>query len=134
ARSALESARERELAWLEHECHHVLGTVAREGGDLEAALGEYEAAVASVERVQRRLATELRANFLEDKLQIYHDAIACAVGVGDHELAFDYLERAKSRALVDYLTSSSEVRLRVHGEASRDLVDELARLREEHAW
>ena len=55
---------------------------------------------------ERRLATELRTNFLADKLQVYHDAIDCALRLGRVDLAFGYLERAKSRALVDYLTGT----------------------------
>jgi CHAT domain-containing protein len=108
--------------------------VARARGDLAAARDEYEAAILSIEQTQSRLATELRSAFLEDKLQIYEDAIDCCLRLGDPGGAFAYLERAKSRALVDYLASNPEVGLRAPAGEDRELVDELARLRAEHNW
>jgi tetratricopeptide (TPR) repeat protein len=134
ARSALAIAEESAAPWLIHEGRDVLGGVARAKGDLSGALAEYEAAIASIERVQSRLATELRTHFLEDKLQVYHRAIDCCLRLGKPEQAFAYLERAKSRALVDYLARTREVRPRSWDAASRELAEELARLREEHAW
>jgi CHAT domain-containing protein len=134
ARAALELTEERGLLPLTHQAHHVLGRVADNVGDSAAALTEYEAAVADLERVQSGLATELRVDFLGDKLALFHDAIAAAVRAGEHERAFAYLERAKSRALVDYLTSSAEVRVRGDDPAEQALLDELAERREEHHW
>src|SRR5207249_2338874 len=127
--SALAAARSQDAIWLEHEGHHVLAGVARARGDLRRALEECDAAIGAVERVQSRLATELRTNFLADKLAIYDDAIDAALRLGEPHRAFNYLERAKSRALVDYLAGNPAVRLRARAGASQELVDELARLR-----
>jgi tetratricopeptide (TPR) repeat protein len=134
ARSALETAHERDALWLVPEAHHVLGGVAIAAGQPRRALKEYEAAVAGIERLQSRLAAELGANFLEDKLQVYQDAIGCCLRLGEPSLAFGYLERAKSRALVDYLTRNPDVRPKGRQSADLELVEELARLREEHHW
>lgn len=134
ARLALATARERDVEWLAHESHHVLATAAATRGDDVTALAEHERAIVSIERVQSRQASELRTNFLADKLSVYHDAIDCALRSGDRERAFDYLERAKSRALVDYLASNPAVRLRARQPANQPLFDKLARLREEHNW
>jgi CHAT domain-containing protein len=134
ARSALALAQNHDVLWLAHECHHVLATVARAGNDAGRALDEYRAAVESVERTQSRLSTELRVNFLEDKLHVYQDAIDHCLDLGKAELAFEYLERAKSRALLDYLAGNPGVRIGGHDPASRELANELARLREEHNW
>jgi CHAT domain-containing protein len=134
ARSALALARGYGVLWLAHECHHVLATVARIGGDTGQALGEYRAAIESVERAQSRLSTELRISFLDDKLHVYQDAIDHCLDLGQADLAFGYLERAKSRALLDYLAGNPGVRIGGHGPANRELSDELARLREEHNW
>jgi CHAT domain-containing protein len=134
AHSALATSREREVSWLVHESHHVLAGVARAHGDLPTALTECGRAIGSIEQTQSQLANQLRSNFLEDKLQVYGDAIDCALGLGDVGAAFAYLERAKSRALVDYLRANLEVRIRARDAVDRDLADELARLREEHNW
>jgi len=132
AGAALAVAREREILWLTHEGHHLRGQVARARGDLTTALTEYGAAVASVERLQSNLTTDLRINFLEDKLPIFRETIDLCLRLGEPHRAFCYLERAKSRALVDYLVGNPSVRLRSPDAASQELLDELAGLREEH--
>jgi CHAT domain-containing protein len=50
------------------------------------------------------------------------------------ERGFGYLERAKSRALVDYLASRPDVRVRASTAGEQALIDELTQLREEHTW
>jgi CHAT domain-containing protein len=103
-------------------------------GQAGVALAECERAVASIEQVQSRLAPELRSHFLDDKVQVFREAVDTALIAAGPQRALDYLERAKSRALVDYLAINSEVAFRTRNEAGRDLVDELARLRDEHHW
>jgi CHAT domain-containing protein len=134
AQSARATAHERGALWLTHEAHHVLAGAARARGDFRAALDEYDAAIASIDQAQSGLAIELRGNFLEDKLAVYHEAIECSLQLDRPEAAFAYLERAKSRALVDYLAGHVEIRVRTHQPANQVLLDELARLREEHNW
>lgn len=130
--AALAVAREREVLPLVHEGHYLRGQIARHRGDFQWALTEYQAAVAGVERLQSALVTDLRINFLEDKLPIFRETIDLCLQLGDLHRAFSYLERAKSRALVDYLVANPEVRLRSPDSASQELLDALARLREEH--
>jgi CHAT domain-containing protein len=134
ARDALATAWRREVPWLDHECHFVLARAAQDRGDLAVAREEYEEAVASIERLQSKLTTELRADFLGDKLQVYGAAIELGLELGDPGAALDYLERMKSRALVDYLVANPSVRTRAADARSQPLLDELARLRAEHAW
>jgi CHAT domain-containing protein/tetratricopeptide (TPR) repeat protein len=134
SKSALAVSRDRDVPWLAHECEHILGGVAESRGNLHEALHRYGDAVASIERLQSSLAIELRSNFLADKLRPYEDAIAASLRLSQPHLAFAYLERAKSRALVDYLASNLEVQLRARQGASQDMMDTLARLREEHAF
>lgn len=134
ARSALSTTRKQHVAWLAYESHYVLAQTARQGGQLDRALGQYRAAVSAIEHVQSWLPTELPTNFLADKLHVYHEAIECALARDQSNVAFDYLERSKSRALVDYLARNPEVRLRARSASSQGLVDELVHLREEHNW
>ncbi len=132
ARSALQVSDRLDVVWLAHEAHHVLGKVAEVRADLPAALHAFDSAVESIERVQSTLAIELRTNFLDDKLAVYEDAIATSLRLSRPDLAFAYLERAKSRALVDYLASNLEIQINAREGTSPELLDALARLREEH--
>src|SRR5262249_31081462 len=63
---------------------------------------------------------------------VFDDAIGCALRLGEPARAFAYLERAKSRALVDYLTAHPDVRLRIRNASNPELLAELSRLREAH--
>lgn len=134
AQSVLVTARARDLHWLAPECHHILAGVARTRGEMRRALAACRTAIDGIEHVQSRLAVELRGNFLADKLHVYQDAIDCCLRLADPQSAFVFLERAKSRALVDYLTSHPDVRIRARSAANQELADELARLRGEHDW
>lgn len=132
AHAALAVGRERDVPWLAHECHHILGDVAAARGDQPGALAAYGAAVVSVERLQSSLAVEMRTHFLADKVQAYEKSIAASLRLARPAEAFAYLERMKSRALVDYLAGNLEVRPRVDEGTSGELLGTLTRLREEH--
>jgi CHAT domain-containing protein len=133
-RASLEAIHERDLVWLAHEANHLLAVLACEEGDYERALAACQAAIESIDRVQGRLAVELRGYFLEDKLQVYHDAIKCSLRLGRPDLAFGYLESGKSRALVDYLVSNPGIQAATDDPDDRTLAEELSRLRAEHGW
>jgi len=134
AEAALTHAADREVLPLTQQAHHALALAAEAGGDPQTALAEYESAVHDLERVQNRLATQLRLEFLGDKLQVFHDAIDAALRHDETHRALGYLERAKSRALVDYLTSNADVHVRARDPGEQALIDELASLRDEHHW
>jgi len=133
ARETLARAAEHGIGWLTHQAHHLSGQAAEAGGDLVGALAEYGHAIADIERMQRTLALELRSDFLRDKQQVYDDAILASLRLAQPDLAFAYLERAKSRALVDYLANNLDVQLRARV-ADRGLLAQLTHLREEHNW
>jgi CHAT domain-containing protein len=134
AASGLAVSQDLQLPWLAYGCHHILARAAESEEKLKEALDQYEQAIGAIERVQSGLLTEFRSNFLADKIHVYGDAIDCCLRQGRVDLALDFLERAKSRALVDYLAQNLDVRVKAKTDASRELADELARLREEHNW
>ena len=135
AAEALRTSAELNAAPLAHEAHYQLAHLAQAQGQRARAFDEYEAAMRDLEQVQRSLTTALRTEFLAgDKLRVYKDAIVHSVLEGEVERAFGYLERAKSRSLVDYLLSMPEVRVNARTDAEQRLIDELARLRQEHHW
>jgi CHAT domain-containing protein/tetratricopeptide (TPR) repeat protein len=133
-RAVLAACDEHELPWLSHEGLHLLASAARGQGEQCQAIEAYQRAIGSVEHVQGRVATELRQYFLGDKALLFHDAIEQCLEVGESELAFSFLERAKSRALVDYLNGNLDVRPPAPDSATRALLDDLTQLRGEHNW
>ena len=127
AAEALRTSAELNAAPLAHEAHYQLAHLAQAQGQRARAFDEYEAAMRDLEQVQRSLTTALRTEFLAgDKLRVYKDAIMHSVLEGELERAFGYLERAKSRSIVDYLQSMPEVRVNARTEAEQRLIDELA--------
>jgi tetratricopeptide (TPR) repeat protein len=134
AQTAVATAGEHEVAELAFAGRHVLATVRRARGDRAGALADCEAAIHGVEQLQGRLTQGLRMRFLDDKRGLYHDAIDLALELDRPELAFAYLERAKSRALADYLTRRPDVRLHSADPAVQAHVDALPPLREAHNW
>ncbi len=134
APAALALAESLDVPWLVQEVSHLSGNLAESRQDFGAAVTAYESAMRSIERVQGRLPFELSPYFLDDKLQVYRDALACYLRLGDVAAAFACLERAKSRSLADYLASHADVRLRARRPANQTLLDEVARLREEYNW
>jgi CHAT domain-containing protein len=134
AESVLRVAQGLDIPWLTYLGQQVLGDVAAAGGRWQSALNEYERAIESIEHVQSRLTADLGARYLDDKLEVYRQAIACALHLDDPRRAFATLERAKSRALVAYLTRNAEVRERTPDGRQNGLLDELQALRAEHAW
>lgn len=134
AQAAVATAGEHEVAELAFAGRHVLATVRRARGDRAGALADCEAAIHGVEQLQGRLTQGLRMRFLDDKRGLYHDAIDLALELDRPELAFTYLERAKSRALADYLTRRPDVQLHAADPAVQAQVEALSQLREAHNW
>lgn len=134
ARSALATSNSLDALPLAQAAHYMLARIATAQGAPAKALIEYDAAIRDLEQIQSSLATELRTEFLGDKLQVFHDAIDLCLTSGELQRGFGYLERAKSRALVDYLMSQPEMRFSAGTRRERALLDELTELREQHAW
>ena len=63
----------------------------------------YQAAAATIERVQRGLSITLRPGFLEDKGEALRSLIMLQLQAGRPADAFQALERAKSQVLLGYL-------------------------------
>jgi tetratricopeptide (TPR) repeat protein len=132
--AALQVADERDVPWLANQAHHLLGRLAEIAGDQQTALEHYQACAAGVERLRRHVAVELRGNFLADKGEIYEDVVSLSLARSEVAPAFNYVERAKSRALVELLAHHLDIRVKVRRESDRDLVAHIERLRQECQW
>ncbi|MET0857323.1 MAG: CHAT domain-containing protein, partial [Telluria sp.] len=80
------------------------GRIAEREQDQAGALAWYRRAIDVVEQQRASINTEAsKIGFVGDKQALYGRAIACALALKQAEQAYDYIERAKSRALVDLL-------------------------------
>jgi len=83
------------------------------------ALSFYKRAINLIERVRKGLkAPEYRAGFMENKLAAYEAMVKLLVTMGRFPEAFNYVERAKARSLLDLLGSP-----RIHIKAGGELYE-----------
>ncbi|PYS99372.1 MAG: hypothetical protein DMF63_12205 [Acidobacteria bacterium] len=102
-----------------------LGVIARETGDSRHAESMFEAAIESVESARAPLpGEEYQMAFLAKSLEPYENLARLYIENGDLENAFLTVERARSRSLLDAVTSRSQ--------SSKN--DETTKLREELNW
>ncbi len=131
---ALDIAQGQGLLDLKYRCDYLLGQVAEQQADLEAAARYYDRAIQGIDEVQSRLVMDERTSFLEDKGNIYQRAITLALKQGNKDQALIYVEKAKSRVIGDYLRNNIDIRLRAGDKAGEAILEDLSRLREEQAW
>lgn len=82
------------------------GRIAKQEGDLEGAAEYFKKALDEIEKQRSSVDSEAgRIGFAGDKQKVYWDAVATLLELGRQDEAFNYAERAKSRALVDMLAS-----------------------------
>jgi CHAT domain-containing protein len=107
------------------------GELAVRAGQAAQGLEAYERAALDLERLCGRLMVEFRANFIEDKEQVYQEIVTLYLQLGQPEKALTYAERARSRALLDMIAYRLDLSLTPRSEEDRPLVDELLGLRSE---
>jgi CHAT domain-containing protein len=92
-----------DIYWL---LENELGALAEADQRFEAALTHYRAAIDAIERQRASINTEAsKIGFIGDKEAVYARVVDLAWRLSKPELAFEFIERAKSRALVDLLAS-----------------------------
>jgi CHAT domain-containing protein/tetratricopeptide (TPR) repeat protein len=116
-------------------CATSLGLLAAAQDDLATAETYFLRAVAIVEQMRAPLpAEEFRTAFLSDKLSPFAELarICLATGRGAEALAF--IERARSRALVEMLGDTTAAQRRPYDAFEAALLDRLKELRSELNW
>lgn len=98
------------------------------------AARHYQAAAATVERLQRRLTVTLRPGFLEDKGEALRALIHMYLHAGQPASAFETLEKAKSQVLLGHLVNREAMRWATDTPEARQMVEELDQLRARHHW
>jgi len=100
-----EAARLDEMQW---RCLWKLGTLARQSGDLQPALDFYQHAIAALERQSAKIKIEeYRSGFIDDKSEIYEEAVLLLLQMNRPAEAFAVAERAKSRSFADQLANAN---------------------------
>ncbi|MGE4296894.1 MAG: CHAT domain-containing protein [Desulfovibrionaceae bacterium] len=88
---------------------HDRGRIALADGEPDRAIGLFEKAVAVIERQRATLGSEAsKIGFVGDKQTVYADLVAALVAQGRAAEALAYVERGKSRALVDLLAQRTQ--------------------------
>ncbi len=129
--NALQIGQSHGVPSLTYACHHLIGRLAIQSGDLQGGLEAIELAIQDIERLCGRLMVEYRSVFVEDKSAIYEDAVALCLELGEPGRGLEYAERAKSRALLELLAHRLDLSITARSQEDRPLVAELARLRQQ---
>lgn len=120
AGEALVLASQQNVLHLLYEGAFILAEVAWLQGDGETAVSHYTHAINYLEQLRGNWFIELRADFLQDKSQIYKQMVAALLARGDVEKAFAYVERAKSRTLVELLAYQPYFDLTIQSQDPKD--------------
>lgn len=136
--SALGDAETQALPQIAERCHTSLGLVAASRGDMAQAEESFLRAVTLVETMRAPLpAEELRTAFVADKLAPYDElARLCLDDPSGRRTveALRYVERARSRALLELMGGAREARPRARDAFEAERLARLDELREELNW
>jgi CHAT domain-containing protein len=92
------------------------GRIAEKEGNLKEAIGFYEKAVEVIEQQRSTISIEAsKIGFVGDKQAVYHSLIASLYTDKQQAKAFEYVERSKSRALVDLLAGKKDFAVKSAG-------------------
>jgi tetratricopeptide (TPR) repeat protein len=101
------------------------GRIVEKEGNVKEAINFYTKAVEVVEQQRATINTEAgKIGFVGDKQALYHNLIRALYQDGRYKKAFEYVERAKSRALVDLLASKKDFAIK--GGNEKEIVKVLA--------
>lgn len=132
--SALSVAQQYRVPTLRYKAHLLLGQIAEVQNKYRRAARQYQAAMATINRVQRGLTITLRPDFLEDKSEASRHLITLYLQAGQIVKAFEVLENAKAQNWLAYLNHQGRLHWSTEDAASRALIEELEGLRTEHQW
>ncbi len=131
AQRALNIAREEKIVSLAFRARRILGRILAHRNELWQAMEQYERAIQHLERLHGYLMIEFQADFLEDKTEIYEDAVQIALRLRAPEKALELTERSKSRSLLNMIAHRIDLGLHARSQQDEAIVEELVRLRQE---
>jgi CHAT domain-containing protein/tetratricopeptide (TPR) repeat protein len=130
ARASLAISEPRGISALIYEGHAVLGQVAELDEEHAAAFEHYERAITALKRIQGRVMFEFRPDFMadRDKERVYEAIVGLCLSSNKPQAALEYVEEAKSRALIDLIAHRLDLRIEARTPGDEALVSELNRL------
>ena len=121
-----------------HRCHTSLGLIGEAFGDTFGAERAFKDAIASIEAIRAPLpAEEFRTAFMANKLIPYTEMVRLCLADGKPGRvaeALGYIERARSRALMDMLSGAVPASPKPRDGFEAGLYERLEMLREELNW
>ena len=114
--------------YLLYQGYDLLGQLNSVYGDEGQALVNYQLAIAALERLRGKLMIEFRVDFFGDKQTTYERIVDLSLKSGQPYQAFEYVERAKSRALQELLAFRPDLGLHAKNNTDKVLVEEIRRL------
>ncbi len=135
--ATLRDAEQRNVPQVAQHCHTSLGLLAAAEGDLISAEAAFTRAVELIENLRAQLpADEFRTAFAADKLTPYTELVRLCLtnGAGRIEEALGYIERERSRALLDMLGGAVRSPELPRDPFEAGLVARLGELRQELNW
>ncbi|MCA1592100.1 MAG: CHAT domain-containing protein [Acidobacteria bacterium] len=136
--NTLRDAEAQALPQIAEYCHTSLGLLAASRGDTALAEESFKRAVSLIETLRAPLpAEEFRTAFLADKLTPYDELVRLCLADDERARvteAFSYVERARSRALVEMMSGTLDARPQPRDPFEARLAEQLVQLREELSW
>jgi CHAT domain-containing protein len=109
AQRALSEVEGYHAPWVSYQCYNTLGRLKEVNGATEVAEELYVKAIDQMESLRGNIRLdELRMSFGRDKYQVYENIVNLKLSKGDARTAFQYVERSKSRTLIDLLERNLE--------------------------
>ncbi|MBA3533481.1 MAG: hypothetical protein H0T73_16305, partial [Ardenticatenales bacterium] len=106
------------IPWIRWRVHHLAATLADTPAQRQSRL---EQAVADLDTVQSSLAASFHADYLDKTETLYHALIGSYLEQGQSALAWQTLERAKSRALINSMMLQHEPEVQPHSPLAAEL-------------
>src|SRR5262249_24225031 len=109
ARRALEGLETYHAPWVLYRALNELGQLKEAAGETDEAELYYMRAVSEIENLRGNIQLdEMRLSFGKDKYQVYENIVNLMLNRKSDRTAFDFVERSKSRTLIDLLERNLE--------------------------
>ena len=109
AQKALDEIEGYHAPWVSYQCYNTLGRLKELNGSIDEAEQLYLKAIDQMESLRGNIRLdEMRMSFGRDKYQVYENIVNLKLTKDDPRAAFQFVERSKSRTLIDLLEKNLE--------------------------
>ena len=120
ARQSLAGLEGYHAPWVSYQCYDLLGTLQKAEGALDEAERLYLRAIDEMESLRGNIQLdEFRMSFGRDKYQVYENLVDLKIRAGAAVEAFGFVERSKSRTLMDLLERNLDTVWQSNGSGSK---------------